>query len=168
MIDNEKGAPNDASFFLDKYEKLKLVNMKIYLTSEPYRRLQNAFTNLKAFKVIDVDYIIETCGLDPENSVHLYIINEEIQHAMLEGLNSRKFTGIIYLNSKLSPELLCSIKDTIRSIKPDADCEYVMMDDYDVPKRKDMYHFADEVMFFPMYKKTKIVECKAICPISDK
>jgi hypothetical protein len=147
--------------------------MKIYLTSEPFRKLQTVFTNLKSFKIIDIDYIIETCGLDPLLDTDAYIINEEIKLAFKEGVSGKKFNGIIYLNSNLSPNILDSIKfvmvDIIAQSKnKDLDCEYVMMDDYDVPKRRDMYKHVDEVMFFPMYKKTKIVECKAIPIKQDK
>lgn len=146
--------------------------MKIYLTSEPFRTLQNAFTNLKSFKIIDIDFIIETCGLDPNVDVDAYIINEEIKLAFKDGISGKKYNGIIYLNSGLDVSILESIKHIMEEIiedskNKDMDCEYVMMDDYDLPKRKDMYHHVDEVMFFPTHKKTKIIECKAI-PIKTR
>lgn len=147
--------------------------MKIYLTSEPFRTLQTAFTNLKSFKIIDIDYIIETCGLDPTVDVDAYIINEEIKLAFKEGIVGKKYNGIIYLNSGLDVTILDSIKYIVNDIIEDSknkslECEYVMMDDYDLPKREDMYKHVDEVMFFPTHKKTKIIECKAIPIKQDK
>ena len=147
--------------------------MKIYLTSEPFRTLKMAFTNLKSFKIIDIDYVFETCGLDPNVEVNAFIINEEIKLAFKEGLCGKKYTGIIYINSKLTPDILYSIKCVLNEMIENSknstmECEYVMMDDYDLPKRKDMYKYVDEVMFFPTHKKTKIIECKAIPIKQDK
>ena len=147
--------------------------MKIYLTSEPFRTLQMAFTNLKSFKIIDIDFIIETCGLDPNLDVDAYIINEEIKLAFKDGMSGKKYNGIIYLNSRLNREILESIKHIMDDIIKDSknktlDCEYVLMDDYDLPKRNDMHKYVDEVLFFPTHKKTKIIECKAIPIKQDK
>ena len=52
--------------------------MKIYLTSEPFRTLQMAFTNLKSFKIIDIDFIIETKREEEPKSKKQPVSNETV------------------------------------------------------------------------------------------
>ena len=40
--------------------------------------------------------------------------------------------------------------------------DLTLLDDYDTPKLKDYYSLFDEIIFFPTFKKTKIIECRPI------
>lgn len=63
--------------------------MIIYVTSQPCNRLKNAISNLKQYKIIDIDSIIEDCGLDANNEVHGFIIDTEIERMINDGINSK-------------------------------------------------------------------------------
>ena len=40
--------------------------------------------------------------------------------------------------------------------------DLTLLDDYDTPKLRDYYSLFDEIIFFPTFKKTKIIECRPI------
>lgn len=136
--------------------------MKFYISGETYTRLKNDITNINSYKIIDVDWILNSCGLDSNNEVHGYIISTEIKRMISEGLRNKKYAGIIYLNSKLDAGLVYSIKSTLLDI---VGCDIVdinLFDDRDVPKYKHLYKLFDEVIFYSRYKRTKLIECKPI------
>lgn len=136
--------------------------MKFYISGETYTRLKHDITNINSYKVIDVDWILSNCGLDPNNSVHSYIISTEIKRMISDGMKNKKYAGIIYINSKLDASLVYSIKNTLLDI---LGCDIVdinLFDDRDVPKYKDLYKLFDEVVFYSRCKKTKLIECKPI------
>lgn len=136
--------------------------MKFYVTVESYRKLRNVFTNLNAFYIIDIDSLIIESGLNPENPAHEYIINNEIERLIVTGAKSKRYTGIIYINSNLNCDIIMGIKDSLNDITKSQIDDLTLLDDYDTPKLRDYYSLFDEVIFFPTFKKTKIIECKPI------
>lgn len=137
--------------------------MKFYVTVESYRKLRNAFTNLNTFYIIDTDSLIAESGLDVNKRSHQYIINSEIERLIATGAKSKRYTGIIYINSNLNCDIIVSIKKSLKEITKSNVEEITLLDDYDTPKLKQYYNLFDEVIFFPAFKKTKIIECKPIC-----
>jgi hypothetical protein len=136
--------------------------MKFYITIEPYRKLRNVFTNLNTFCIIDVDTLISNSGLDINKDSHKYIINSEICRLIVTNAKSKRYTGIIYINSNLNCDVIISIKKSLKEISKSYIEDITLLDDYDVPKLKEYYKLFNEVIFFPTFKKTKIIECKPI------
>lgn len=137
--------------------------MKFYVTVESYRKLRNAFTNLNTFYIIDTDSLIAESGLDVNKPSHRFIINSEIERLIATGAKSKRITGIIYINNNLNCDIITSIKKSLKEITKSQVEEVTLLDDYDAPKLKQYYNLFDEVIFFPAFKKTKIIECKPIC-----
>ena len=136
--------------------------MKFYITGESYRKLRNVFTNLNTFYIIDVDSLIEESGLNPEKAAHRFIINTEIERLIASGAKSKRYTGIIYINKGLNFDIITSIKKSLNDITKSQVEDLSLLDDYDTPKFKQYYKLFDEVIFFPTFKKTKIIECRPI------
>ena len=136
--------------------------MKFYITGESYRKLRNVFTNLNTFYIIDVDSLIEESGLNPEKATHRFIINTEIERLIASGAKSKRYTGIIYINKGLNFDIITSIKKSLNEITKSQVEDLSLLDDYDTPKYKQYYKLFDEVIFFPTFKKTKIIECRPI------
>ena len=136
--------------------------MKFYITGESYRKLRNVFTNLNTFYIIDVDSLIEESGLNPEKATHRFIINTEIERLIASGAKSKRYTGIIYINKGLNFDIITSIKKSLNEITKSQVEDLSLLDDYDTPKFKQYYKLFDEVIFFPTFKKTKIIECRPI------
>ena len=76
--------------------------MKFYITVESYRKLKNVFTNLNTFYVIDIDSLLKESNLDASRPAHRFIINTEIERLISTGAKSKRYTGIIYINSNIS------------------------------------------------------------------
>lgn len=133
--------------------------MKFYATIEPCRKLKNLFSNLSSFYIIDVDYILEASGLNPDKSTHRYLINTELERLITTGAKSKRYVGMIYINSKLNCDTIVSIKRSIDVITNSVVESFVILDDYDTPKLTDYYTLFDEVVFFPALKKTRLIEC---------
>ena len=136
--------------------------MKFYITGESYRKLRNVFTNLNTFYIIDVDSLIGEYGLNPEKATHRFIINTEIERLIASGAKSKRYTGIIYINKGLNFDIITSIKKSLNEITKSQVEDLSLLDDYDTPKYKQYYKLFDEVIFFPTFKKTKIIECRPI------
>lgn len=139
--------------------------MKFYVTVESYKKLKNVFTNLNTFYIIDIDSLIGESGLDPNNPSHRYIINSEIERLISLGAKSKRYTGIIYINSKLNCDIILGIKNSLDEITKSQIEDLTLLDDYDTPKLKDYYSLFDEIIFFPTFKKIKIIECRPL-PLS--
>ncbi len=142
--------------------------MKFYVSGEPLIRLKNDITNLSSYKIIDVDWILESCGLNPDDEVHGYIITSEIKRMINEALRSKKSPGIIYINSRLDASLVYSLKMTLLEINGADIMDIDLFDDKDVPKYKELYKLFDEVVFYNKYKKIRLLECKPIFPANSK
>ncbi len=136
--------------------------MKFYITIEPYRKLKNVFTNLNTFYIIDIDTLIAESGLDVTKPTHRFIVNTEIERLIAAGAKSKRYTGVIYINSNLNCDVIMGIKKSLGDITKSQVEEITLLDDYDTPKLKAYYSFFDEIIFFPTFKKTKIIECRPI------
>jgi hypothetical protein len=109
-----------------------------------------------------VDRILKESGLDITNKAHQYLINVELERLITSGAKSKRYKGIIYINSLVKCETIVSIKNSVESITNSAVESMVILDDYDIPKMKDYYTLFDEVVFFPAMKRTRIIECTPI------
>jgi len=136
--------------------------MKFYFTSQPANRLKNAFSNIKQYKIIDIDYIFESSTLDRNDVVHGFIIDSEIERMISEGSSSKKYEGVIYTNSKLDETIIEKVKQIIYKIEDKSMVDIFILDDYDVPKSKKFYKMVDNIIFFPIIKKVKTIKCKPI------
>ena len=136
--------------------------MKFYITGETYRKLKNVFTNLNTFYIIDVDTLVKDSGLNPLKLSHSFIINSEIERLISLGAKSKRYTGIIYINSNINYDIIVSIKNSLNEITKSHVEDITLLDDYDTPKYKEYYKLFDEIIFFPTFKKTKIIECRPI------
>jgi len=136
--------------------------MKFYITGESYRKLRNVFTNLNTFYIIDVDTLISESGLNVEKQTHRFIINTEIERLIATGAKSKRYTGIIYINSNINCDIITGIKKSLSEITKSQVEELTLLDDYDTPKYKQYFKLFDEIIFFPTFKKTKIIECRPI------
>ena len=93
---------------------------------------------------------------------HRFIINSEIERLIVTGAKSKRYTGIIYINSNLNFDIIVGIKKSLDEITKSQIEDLTLLDDYDTPKLKDYYSLFDEIIFFPTFKKTKIIECRPI------
>lgn len=134
--------------------------MKLYLSKEPHKKLKHAFSNLSAFCVIDIDTIISESKLDMSKKSSQYLVNSEIEHMLKTNARSKRYIGIIYINSNLN----CDIIESLRCFVNDTLENYIdglaLLDDYDLPRLKQYYGLFDEIVFFPRFKKIKIVESR--------
>ena len=133
--------------------------MKFYATIEPLRKLKNLFSNLSSFYIIDVDTILKESGLNPDKQTHKYLINTELERLIVSGAKSKRYIGMIYINSNLNCDTIVAIKNSINVITNSVIESYVILDDFDIPKVNDYYSLFDEVVFFPSLRKTKLIEC---------
>ena len=136
--------------------------MKFYITGESYRKLKNVFTNLNTFYIINVDSLIEESKLDVNKITHRFIINTEIERLITIGAKSKRYAGIIYINSNINFEIITGIRKSLGDITKSQVEDLTLLDDYDTPKYKEYYKLFDEIIFFPTFKKTKIIECRPI------
>ena len=60
--------------------------MKFYVTIEPYWKLNNVFSNLNMFYLIDVDTLIRDSSLNPDKQSHRYLINTEIERLIVAAM----------------------------------------------------------------------------------
>lgn len=135
--------------------------MKFYATIEPCRKLKNVFSNLSSFYIIDVDQILEESKLDITNKAHAYLINTELERLIVNGAKSKRYNGLIYINSNINESVIDGIKDLINSLENSNVDSFVLLDDVDVPKLNMYYVMFDEVVFFPSMKRTRIIECSS-------
>jgi len=133
--------------------------MNIYFTVEPCKRLKNLFSNLSSYYIIDVDSILEGTGLDINKKAHQFLINNELERLLISGCKSKRYIGIIYINSKMTFDTISSVKESVFNAEGSLVEGAVGLDDCDVQKLSDYYVMFDEVIFFPTVNKAKIIKC---------
>lgn len=133
--------------------------MNCYITTEPCRKLKNLFSNLSSFYIIDVDTILFESGLDVTKKSHQYLINSELERLLMIGAKSRRYAGIIYINSNVNYDIIDAVASIVTGIEGSTIENMVVLDDCDTPKLKDYYELFDEVVFFPVTKKVRVVNC---------
>lgn len=134
--------------------------MKIYITNEPQHRLRNSFSNINTFAIIDVDDIIKSTKLDLTKNHNIFLINSEIEKFILSNSKSKKYKGIIYINSNLNDNIFNNLINSVSKFPNITDL--ILMDDYDTPKLQKYYHYVEEIMYFSTFKRVKILECKPL------
>ena len=136
--------------------------MKFYVTEAGISKLKRSFLNLKLFSIIDVNQILEDYGytystIDDFGS---FIINEKIVALIQNYSKSKRIRGIIYSNQNLSEEIINNLKEKVDNAKQVH--EFVLIDEYNIPKLQQYYNLFNEIIFFPSIKKIRIFECKDI------
>lgn len=133
--------------------------MNLYVSTESDRKLRNVFSNLSGFYLINVDSLVEMSRLDLTKNAHRFLMNSEIERLISIGAKSKRYSGIIYINSMLDKDTVQSLKQSVDNLK-ESNIDYmVLLDDYELPKLKKLYKLFDEVTFFSSLKKTKIIQC---------
>ena len=133
--------------------------MNLYVSTESDRKLRNVFSNLSGFYLINVDSLVEMSHLDLTKNAHRFLMNSEIERLISIGAKSKRYSGIIYINSMLDKDTVQSLKQSMDNLK-ESNIDYmVLLDDYELPKLKKLYKLFDEVTFFSSLKKTKIIQC---------
>lgn len=133
--------------------------MNLYVSTESDRKLRNVFSNLSGFYLINVDSLVEMSRLDLTKNAHRFLMNSEIERLISIGAKSKRYSGIIYINSMLDKDTVQSLKQSVDNLK-ESNIDYmVLLDDYELPKLKKLYKLFDEVIFFSSLKKTKIIQC---------
>ena len=141
--------------------------MKFYVTIEGTPRLKKSFLNLKLFSIIYIPEILEKYGytystIDEYGS---FIISTYIDDLIRTYAKSKRIRGIIYSNPSLTEEILPNLFDTLENIETIS--EVVLLDDYNVPKLTYIYSYFDEIVFFPLVKKIRLIECQIINNIEN-
>lgn len=136
--------------------------MNLYVTTESDRKLRNVFSNLSGFYIINVDALLAESNLDLSKRSHCFLINSEISRLISIGAKSKRYSGIIYINSALNKDIVNSLKESVDSMEKSQIDEIILLDDYDLPKLKKLYKLFSEVTFFSALKKTKIIQCTSL------
>lgn len=136
--------------------------MKFYVTVEGTPRLKKSFLNLKLFSIIYIPEILEKYGytystIDDYGS---FIISTYIDDLIQTYAKSKRIRGIIYSNPLISEEILPNLFNTLEN--KESVTEIVLLDDYNVPKLTHLYSYFDEIVFFPLVKKIRLIECQKI------
>jgi len=141
--------------------------MKFYVTTEGTQRLKNSFLNLKLFSIIHIPEILEEHGytystIDDYGS---FIISNHITDLIKSYAKSKRIRGIFYSNPNINEDLLYNLFETISEI--DTITQAVLLDDYNVPKLEYLYPHFDEIIFFPSFKKIRLIECQKISNLQN-
>ena len=142
--------------------------MKFYLTIENNNRLKRSFLNLKLFSIIDVFEILEKFGYDITtiDEYGAFIVTEHINYLINTYSKSKRIRGIIYSHPLLNEDVINELMETLSPICSISDI--VLLDDYNIPKLKYLYHNFDEIIYFPSIKKIRLIECRPIEELSIK
>ena len=133
--------------------------MNCYITIEPCRRLKNLFSNLSSFYIIDVDTILLESGLDINKKSHQYLINTELERLLVSGAKSKRYLGLIYINRNINIDVINAVKSSVMDLENTMVDNMVILDDCDAPKLRNYYELFDEVIFFPVIRKPRIINC---------
>lgn len=142
--------------------------MKFYVTTEGVQKLKRSFLNLKLFSIIHVPDILKKYKYDYDNidEYGSFIVSNRINDLIINYSKSKRIRGIIYSNPELNEKLIPNLFETLEHL--DSVTEIVLMDDYYVPRLKEIYPYFDEIIFFPSVKKVRLIECKSIPPPDKK
>lgn len=135
--------------------------MKLYVTLEEYEKVKTSFLNLRSFSIINVQEIMDNFGYNPEtlNEYAQFIVNDEIRNIIKYSITRKKHFNIIYVNTELTVDTIENLKDFVK--ESDKIDKFIFIDDSE-QSHKDLYPLFDEIIFFPMYKRMRIIQCKSI------
>jgi hypothetical protein len=136
--------------------------MKFYVTDEGIQKLKRSFLNLKLFSIIDVQRILEDYGYTYStiDDYGAFIINEQILALIKNYSKSKRIRGIIYSNPNLSDDIILNLQERVEKQKKIN--EFVLIDEYNLPRLQQFYPLFNEIIFFPSIKKVRLIECKSI------
>ena len=112
--------------------------------------------NIKNFFIFDVQEFINNFDLDVSKPANIYLINNEITNTILSASKLKKYQGIIYINTNLTENLYYSLKKKFGN--DEHIDKFVLIDNGNVPKHKELYPIFEEVLFYERFRKNKIVE----------
>ena len=122
--------------------------------------------NIKNFFIFDVQEFINNFNLDVSKPANIYLINNEITNTILSASKLKKYQGIIYINTNLTENLYYSLKKKFGN--DEHIDKFVLIDNGNVAKHKELYHIFEEVFFYERFRKNKIVECNSVIPKGSK
>ena len=136
--------------------------MKLFITIENAERLKHSFINLKLYSVIYVPEILEQHGYTYEtiDDYSSFIISNHINNLIKTYSKSKRIRGIFYSNPLLNEDVLPNIFESAAELTTIN--QIALLDDYNVPKLKSIYHYFDEIIFFPTIKKIRLIECTSL------
>lgn len=136
--------------------------MKFYVTIEGVPKLKRSFLNLKLFSIINVQQIILDCGYNYNNidEYGSFIVNETIMSQIKNYSRSKRIRGIIYSNPNLNEGIILNLRERVE--KNPKITEFVLIDEYNLPRLQQYYPMFTEIIFFPSIKKIRLIECKSI------
>lgn len=136
--------------------------MKFYVTIEGVSKLKRSFLNLKLFSIISVNDIIEDYGYtyNTIDDYGAFIVNEKILSLIKNYTKSKRIRGIIYSNPNLNDDIVKNLREQIKDYEKIT--EFVLIDEYNLPKLQTLYPLFNEIIFFPSIKKVRLIECKSI------
>lgn len=106
-----------------------------------------------------MDTILLESGLDVNKKSHQFLINAELERLLVTGAKSRRYTGLIYINSNINFDVIEGVKSAVTETEKSTIENMVILDDCDAPKLRDYYEMFDEVIFFPAIKKARVINC---------
>lgn len=136
--------------------------MKFYVTVEGLQKLKRSFLNLKLFSVIDVQQILEgySYTYSTMDEYGSFIVNNTIKNCIKNYSKSKRIRGIIYSNPYINENIIENLREDIE--KNSNIFEFVLIDEYNLPKLQQYYSLFNEIIFFPSIKKIRIIEAKNI------
>lgn len=106
-----------------------------------------------------MDTILLESGLNVNKKSHQYLINTELERLLTTGAKSKRYLGIIYINSNINFDIIEAVRASVTEVENSTVENMVILDDCDAPKLKDYYELFDEVIFFPAIKKARVINC---------
>jgi hypothetical protein len=140
--------------------------VKFYLTVENTTKLKRSFLNLKLFSIIYVPEILEEYGYTYStiDDYAAFIVSSHIQSMIKTQSKSKRIRGIIYSNPSINEEILPNLFETLE--ENELINEIVLLDDCNIPKLQGLYHYFDEIVFFPSIKKIRLIEAQKISELT--
>ena len=130
--------------------------MNIYITSESSEKLEQLIINFKNFYIFDVQKFIEDMGIDTRKPSNVYYINNEITNELTTISKLKKYQGIIYINKNINEKILMNLKKKFQNC--DSIQKFILIDNGNASKHRDMFELFEEVYFYQRFKKNKIID----------
>ena len=140
--------------------------MNIYFATESATKLQNLIINYKNFYIFDVQEFLQQYTFDIKQPCCAYIINNDITALITQVSKLKKYQGIIYINKNLSESLYRNLKKKFGN--DEHIDKFVLIDNGNVPKHKELHDVFEEVFFYERFRKNKIVDCSGLIPMDAK
>jgi hypothetical protein len=94
------------------------------------------------------------------NEYEIFIVNKEITCLIKNYSKSKRIRGIIYSNPNLNETVINNLQEIIKDYNNIT--EFVLIDEYNLPRLQQFYHLFNEIIFFPSIKKIRIIEAISI------